>query len=119
MKNRFVIICPSFNNEEWVETHIESIKCQTYDNYKVIYINDNSTDNTENVLLPLIENDNRFIYIKNESNQGALKNSLLKCRTPQSQSFVPQIIQKTKVDLALVGQSILKMIRERNFQQHS
>ena len=76
MKNRFVIICPSFNNEEWVETHIESIKCQTYDNYKVIYINDNSTDNTENVLLPLIENDNRFIYIKNESNQGALKNML-------------------------------------------
>ena len=76
MNNKFKIVVPSYNNEDWVETNIESILCQTYTNYEVIYINDNSTDNTENVLLPLIKNSNKFTYIKNDINLGALKNVL-------------------------------------------
>jgi len=46
MKNKFKIICLSYNNEEIANTHIESILEQTYNNYEVFYINDASTDKT-------------------------------------------------------------------------
>lgn len=74
--NKFKIITPSYNNEKWVETYFESIICQTYENYEVVYINDNSTDGTEEKILSLIEGNNKFTYIKNETNKGALENYL-------------------------------------------
>ena len=45
-KNKFVIITPSYNNEEWVEPNLASMLNQTYTNWRTIYINDCSTDNT-------------------------------------------------------------------------
>jgi glycosyltransferase involved in cell wall biosynthesis len=48
MENKFKIITPSYNNEEWVEYNLASVLNQTYTNYEVLYINDNSTDNTFN-----------------------------------------------------------------------
>ena len=74
MKNKFKIICPSYNNENWIETHIESILEQTYDNYEVLYIDDNSSDNTWNVVNNLVGNNPKFKLIKNEENKGAAYN---------------------------------------------
>ena len=34
MNNKFKIICPSYNNENWVDTHISSILEQNYENYE-------------------------------------------------------------------------------------
>ena len=45
-QNKFKIVIPSYNNEEWVEPNVASILNQTYTNYDVLYINDASTDNT-------------------------------------------------------------------------
>ncbi len=42
----FVIIVPSYNNTDWVEKNLKSILTQNYSNYRIIYINDNSTDET-------------------------------------------------------------------------
>ena len=41
MKNKFKIVIPSYNNEQWVETNIESILEQTYDNYEVLDVPSN------------------------------------------------------------------------------
>ena len=41
-----VIIIPSYNNEKWVDKNLESVFEQEYTNYRVIYINDTSKDNT-------------------------------------------------------------------------
>ena len=54
MKNKFIILCCSYNNEEWAETHLESILEQTYTNYEVIYVNDASTDNTLQIVTDLV-----------------------------------------------------------------
>ena len=35
-QNKFIILTPSFNNEEWVEYNVASILNQTYTNYEVI-----------------------------------------------------------------------------------
>ena len=35
MDNKFKIVIPSYNNQDWVEVNIESILEQTYNNYEV------------------------------------------------------------------------------------
>ncbi len=42
----FVIIVPSYNNSRFVEKNLQSIFTQRYENYRVIYIDDNSSDQT-------------------------------------------------------------------------
>jgi len=74
MKNKFKIICPSYNNEQWVETHIESILEQTYDNYEVLYIDDASTDDTWKLVNDLVGNDTKFKLIRNDDNKKATYN---------------------------------------------
>ena len=68
IKNKFNIICCSYNNEEWAETHLESILEQTYDNYEVIYVNDTSTDKTMEIVNKIVKNDKRFHIIDNKVN---------------------------------------------------
>lgn len=73
-ENRFIIISPSFNNEKWVEVYYDSINNQTYSNYKVIYINDNSTDNTQSEIKKLAGNNPKFTIINHKENKGAAYN---------------------------------------------
>jgi glycosyltransferase involved in cell wall biosynthesis len=73
-ENRFIIITPSFNNEDWVEYNIASILNQTYTNFKVLYIDDCSTDNTFEKVIPIVETDSRFTVIRNSENKGAAYN---------------------------------------------
>jgi glycosyltransferase involved in cell wall biosynthesis len=68
MKNKFIIICLSYNNKDWVSTNLESILEQTYTNYEVIYVNDASTDNTLEQVNELVGNDKRFHIISNKEN---------------------------------------------------
>jgi hypothetical protein len=42
----FVFIIPSYNGARWIKKVFDSIKTQTYKNYRIIYINDCSSDNT-------------------------------------------------------------------------
>ena len=46
-QNTFVIIIPSFNNEQHYKRNLDSIVNQTYKNWRIIYIHDGSTDNTK------------------------------------------------------------------------
>ena len=73
-QNRFIIITPSFNNEDWVDYNIASILNQTYTNFKVLYIDDCSIDNTFEKVIPIIETDSRFTVIRNSENKGAAYN---------------------------------------------
>ena len=49
-KKKFVFIIPSYNNEEWYILNLKSIYNQTYQNWRIIYINDFSSDNTLNLV---------------------------------------------------------------------
>ncbi len=57
-QNKFKIVIPSYNNEEWIEPNAASILNQTYTNYDVLYINDASTDNTLSLIHELKNNYN-------------------------------------------------------------
>ncbi len=73
----FVIVVPSFNNSEWVEKNLSSIFAQKYDNYRVIYIDDASTDDTFDKSQNYVAwsgMSHRIEVIHNEANKGGCEN---------------------------------------------
>lgn len=44
------VIIPCFNSEEYIERAIESVLKQPYTDYEIILVNNNSSDNTINIL---------------------------------------------------------------------
>jgi glycosyltransferase involved in cell wall biosynthesis len=76
------IITPCFNGEEFVSRYLESILNQTYKNIELIFVNDGSTDSTEDIVRSYIStfNDNgmqlKYIYQKNAGQASALNKGL-------------------------------------------
>ena len=71
--SQFCFVISSFNNETNIEKNITSLITQTSTNWRCIYINDSSTDNTEVLFFDLIDQHNmksKFTYIKNSNRSG-------------------------------------------------
>lgn len=66
------VVVPCYNVEKYVVECLKSIVEQSYDNLEIIVVNDGSTDNTEQEILPFLE-DKRIKYIvqKNKGLSGA------------------------------------------------
>lgn len=64
------IIMPSYNTANFISESIESVLRQTYANWEMIIVDDCSTDKTDEVVKPYL-NDSRIVYIKNSKNRGA------------------------------------------------
>jgi len=73
-QNRFIIVTPSYNNEKWVEYNIASILNQTYTNYKVLYLDDASTDNTHKAVVDIVGSLPNWVVVQNKDNKGASYN---------------------------------------------
>lgn len=74
-ENRFVIVIPSHNNKDWYQKNLDSVFNQRFQNYRVIYISDGSTDDTENLVEDYVKQKNqegRFTLIKNLERHGVL-----------------------------------------------
>lgn len=61
------VILPTYNCANFLPASIGSILSQTYHSYEIIVIDDGSTDNTKEVLVPFIQ---RITYINLEQNKG-------------------------------------------------
>lgn len=59
----FSIIIPVYNISEYIENTLNTIRCQTFDNFEVICIDDGSTDSSSELLDRYEESDNRFKVI--------------------------------------------------------
>lgn len=72
-----VIIIPSYNNEQWALVNIVSAAQQKYKNFRIIYINDNSSDRTYEIIKKYCEEnylEHLITIIHNEYRKGALEN---------------------------------------------
>ena len=76
-KLKFSICMPAYNGGEVIEETVKSILSQSFKNYEFIIMDDNSTDNTAEVLKSF--KDSRIKYFKNKKNLGYSKN-LEECR---------------------------------------
>ena len=71
MKSLVSIITPIFNSEIYISETIESVINQTYTNWELILIDDNSTDKTIEIVNQFIEKNNRIKLLRNKTNLGA------------------------------------------------
>jgi len=64
---KFSIVIPTYNRAQLIAKTLRSVKNQSYSNFEAIIVDNCSTDNTHEVLLPFLE-DKRFRYIRNDRN---------------------------------------------------
>ena len=64
------IIMPSWNTAKFIAESIQCVINQTYQNWELLIVDDCSTDNTDEVVAPFLE-DKRIKYLHNEKNSGA------------------------------------------------
>lgn len=77
-KHKFVVFVPSYNNVEWYRYNLSSIFNQKYKNYRVIYIDDASTDGTYDLVRQYINQYglwSQVTLLHNKHNKGALYNT--------------------------------------------
>lgn len=65
------IIMPSFNSEKTIARAIDSIINQTFTNWQLIIIDDNSSDNTSQIIKKYELEDGRISYVINDKNYGS------------------------------------------------
>ncbi len=73
----FVIVTPSYNNHKWYELNLNSIFSQHYSNFRVIYIDDASSDGTGELVEEFVRKHNyqsKVSLIKNQNRKGAMAN---------------------------------------------
>ena len=58
------IITPSYNSAKFIAETIQSVQNQTYQNWEMIIVDDGSSDETESVVLSIIQNDNHIQFHK-------------------------------------------------------
>lgn len=65
--NLISVLIPARNEEDTIEECVNSVLNQTYKNFELIVLNDNSTDKTESILNSISLKDNRLKIIKGKS----------------------------------------------------
>lgn len=76
-KKSMVVCVPSYNNEEFYKKNLDSIFSQNYEDFRVIYIDDASTDNTWELVCSYVKEhglEDKITLIHNEVNLGPMAN---------------------------------------------
>jgi glycosyltransferase involved in cell wall biosynthesis len=95
-----VVIIPSYNNSRYCDWNLSSVFQQKYRNYRVVYIDDCSTDNTYDLVMATIKKYDtqpkltqsklvdRIHVIRNTKNQGALANIYTACHATEDHEII-------------------------------
>ena len=77
-QRRIVVISPFWNAENYIDSHIRSVAQQDYSNYLHILINDNSEDNSKQVVKRTLDDVKTYSAVvrNKETNNGAIFNQL-------------------------------------------
>lgn len=76
-EKKIAVVIPSYNNAVWYQITLDSVFMQEYDNFRVIFINDASTDGMGPLVQKYVREkgwEKRFTYVENRKREGALAN---------------------------------------------
>lgn len=76
-EKKMVVVIPSYKNAQWYERNLNSALSQNYSNYRIIYTDDLSPDNTGELVDGFLNKHNqkkRVQLIRNNERKGALRN---------------------------------------------
>ncbi len=68
------ILLATYNGEKFIKEQLDSILNQTYTNFRLLISDDNSTDNTKNIIKEYEEKDNRIKCFFQKENLGVVAN---------------------------------------------
>ena len=71
-KPKFTVITPVYNKEDYITRVLRSIQNQSYKNIEIIFIDDNSEDNSVKIIKQYQRKDKRIRLITHTKNQGTL-----------------------------------------------
>jgi len=98
------VVVPCYNQSQYLEQALLSVKQQTFSNWECIVVNDGSSDNTEEIAIRWKETDSRFIYLKKE-NEGLSEARNSGIKISKSNYILPldadDILGKNYIELAL------------------
>ena len=89
-----VVVIPSYNNSKYYQKNLDSLFCQHYKNYRVIYIDDCSPDSTGDLVETYIhdhQQESRVTLIKNKQRRGALANHYTAAHMCQNHEIIVQV----------------------------
>jgi glycosyltransferase involved in cell wall biosynthesis len=64
MNPKVTIIMATYNRSHFIEESLQSIQNQSFENWECIIIDDGGTDNTTEIITPILKKDNRFSFVK-------------------------------------------------------
>jgi glycosyltransferase involved in cell wall biosynthesis len=85
------IVIPSYNNHQWYEQNLGSVCAQEYDNFRAIYVDDGSSDQTGALVERFLADHavgHRIHLIRNPVRVGALENLYRHIHTCDDQEIV-------------------------------
>ncbi|MDG0793845.1 glycosyltransferase [Cohnella ginsengisoli] len=94
MNAEVTVLIPTYNSGSFLQEALNSVYSQTYANWKLIIVDDASTDTSISQLRPLLS-DNRVTYIRNGQNLGQSKSMNLGLAV----TTTPYVIQLDADDL--------------------
>ena len=122
VRNKFSVIIPLYNNENYIKKTILSVINQTYKNFEIIVVDDCSTDNSYNKVKELQSKYPDLIKLyKNEKNIGvykSLNNGLNYCsgqmitKLDSDDIFMPTRLYEDNIHLYTYNFVISKFIRK-------
>jgi len=86
-KPTFSVLIPAYKSEGIIGATIKSILNQTFGDFELIIVDDNSPDNTEGIIKEFQKKDKRIKFFRNEKNLGYSGN-LERCRRLASGKFI-------------------------------
>lgn len=64
------VVIPTYNRSKLLKRAVESVLNQTFKDFELIIVDDNSTDNTRETVMDLRKKDSRIKYFRHKNNQG-------------------------------------------------
>ena len=64
------VLMPSYNSAPYLMEAIESIRCQTFQDFEFIIVDDGSNDNSAAIVTEFLAKDSRIRIMRNDRNRG-------------------------------------------------
>jgi len=76
------VIIPAYNSEKTLQQCLNSVLSQTYENYEVVVVNNNSTDSTKEIIQAVEDKDKRISYVfESRIGRGSARNAGIEAAT--------------------------------------
>ena len=102
------IILPNYNSSEYIEKTIKSILNQSYENWKLIIVDDHSDDKTKNILKTFHKNKRiKVFYLKKNKGAGYCRNLAISKSNTDFLAFIDSddIWEKNKLKSQKIGRA--------------